>query len=103
MGQYDTPKYDRPRKGDITCRGFDEVIRALKCGFKAYRAGWNGKDQYISIGHAFSYVDCDGKIVNPNHENIGADAIIFHGTSGEQVGWLASQADMLATDWSIFG
>lgn len=92
----------KPNYGDITYRGFDEVIRALKCGYKASRRGWNGKDQYIDIGRAFSYVDCDGKIINPYHENVGSRAIIFHGTSGEQVGWLASQADMLADDWFIF-
>lgn len=30
---------------------------------------------------------------------IGNNAIAFVGTSGVQLGWLASQADMLAEDW----
>ena len=80
---------------------FGIALEAIKQGKKAKRQGWNGKDQYIDIGRAFSYLDCDGKIINPNHTNIGSCAIIFHGTSGEQVGWLASQADMLADDWLI--
>jgi hypothetical protein len=34
-------------------------------------------------------------------EAIGNKAIAFCGTSGVQMGWLASQADMLADDWMI--
>ncbi len=30
-------------------------------------------------------------------------ALAFVGTSGVQLGWLASQADMLADDWVIVG
>lgn len=41
----------------------------------------------------------DGKVVNCNHDAIGNNAIAFVGTSGIQMGWLASQADMLAEDW----
>ena len=33
------------------------------------------------------------------HDAIGNRAIAFCGTSGVQLGWLASQADMLADDW----
>lgn len=36
---------------------------------------------------------------NCEHEAIGNRAIAFIGTSGVQMGWLASQADMLANDW----
>ena len=34
-------------------------------------------------------------------EDIGSKAIVFCGTRGEQIGWLASQADMLAEDWML--
>lgn len=40
-----------------------------------------------------------GEIVNCEHDAIGNKAIAFVGTSGVQMGWLASQADMLAEDW----
>ena len=43
----------------------------------------------------------DGDIVNCDHEAIGNKAIAFVGTSGVQMGWLASQADMLAEDWTF--
>lgn len=88
--------------GDVTCRGFDEVIRALKSGYKAARAGWNGKNQYIELATCISYKTINGAIVNAEHDAIGNRAIAFNGTSGVQLGWLASQADMLADDWFIF-
>ena len=44
----------------------------------------------------------NGEIVNVEHDAIGSNAIAFNGTSGVQLGWLASQADMLAQDWYIF-
>ena len=40
-------------------------------------------------------------MVNAEHDAIGNQALAFVGTSGVQMGWLASQADMLADDWEI--
>ena len=82
--------------------GFDEVIKAIKEGKKAKRNGWNGKEQYIELATNVSYKNSDGKIINANHEEATNCAIAFIGTSGVQLGWLASQADMLAEDWIIF-
>lgn len=50
---------------------------------------------------AISYTSPAGTIVNAEHAAIGNKAIAFCGTSGVQMGWLASQADMLADDWEI--
>ena len=83
--------------------GFDNAIRLLKKGFRLSRKGWNGKNQYIVVVNCLSYVDQDGKVVNSDHKDMGNAAIAFVGTSGTQVGWLASQADMLAEDWGIYG
>ena len=81
---------------------FAEVIRAIKAGKKARRQGWNGKNQYIEIAEKISYVSASGEAVNAQHDAIGNKAIAFVGTSGVQLGWLASQADMLAEDWTVF-
>ena len=78
---------------------FGKAIEALKEGKKVARTGWNGKNQYIQLATAISYKSPDGEIVNCNHDAIGNNAIAFVGTSGVQMGWLASQADMLADDW----
>jgi hypothetical protein len=64
--------------------------------------GWNGKKQYIEIAKNISYVNARGEVVNVDHDAIGNQAIAFVGTSGVQLGWLASQADMLAEDWVEF-
>ena len=47
------------------------------------------------------YISPDGDVDNWEHEAIGNKAIAFVGTSGVQMGWLASQADMLADDWTF--
>ena len=80
---------------------FGHAIELMKMGFKLQRKGWNGKAQYIELASNISYVNASGKIVNCEHEAIGNKAIAFVGTSGVQMGWLASQADMLAEDWQI--
>lgn len=85
--------------GGLSTFGFDDAIRYLKRGLKLARKGWNGKKQYIQIATCISYKTADGEIVNCNHDAIGNIAIAFVGTSGVQMGWLASQADMLADDW----
>lgn len=79
---------------------FGEAIKHLKNGCKVARNGWNGKSQYIQLASNISYT-VNGEVVNCNHDAIGNKAIAFVGTSGIQMGWLASQADMLAEDWHI--
>ena len=80
---------------------FGQAIDAIKKGHKAARQGWNGKNQYIELASNISYINTDGYTVNAEHNAIGNKAIAFVGTSGVQLGWLASQADMLAEDWKI--
>ena len=80
---------------------FGEALEALKAGKKVARKGWNGKSQYIELATNISYVNACKEIVNCEHDAIGNKAIAFIGTSGVQIGWLASQADMLAEDWVI--
>ena len=78
---------------------FGLAIEAMKKGKRVKRKGWNGKNQYIQLATGISYKSADGEIVNCEHDAIGNQAIAFVGTSGVKMGWLASQADMLADDW----
>ena len=80
---------------------FGEAIRNAKQGKKIRRAGWNGKNQHVELATNISYRNADGEIVNCDHDAIGNMALAFVGTSGVQMGWLASQSDMLADDWSV--
>lgn len=80
---------------------FGLAIEAAKMGKKIARAGWNGKSQYVELAYCISYKNNAAEVINVNHCNIGNKALAFVGTSGVQMGWLASQADMLADDWMI--
>lgn len=80
---------------------FGKAIQLLKEGRRVQRQGWNGKNQYIELATNISYKNANNETINPEHEAIRNKAIAFVGTSGIQLGWLASQADMLAEDWKI--
>ena len=80
---------------------FGKAIQLLKKGKRVQRQGWNGKNQYIELANNISYMNVNDEIINAEHQAIGNKAIAFIGTSGVQLGWLASQADMLAEDWKL--
>ena len=81
---------------------FGQAIKDVKAGKRIQREGWNGKNQYVELATCISYKNTKGEIVNANHDAIGNSALAFVGTSGVQLGWLASQSDMLAEDWKSF-
>ncbi len=76
---------------------FGGALEAMKTGKKVTRTGWNGKGMYLYIA--------DGKLLT---QKIGdgsypfTDSIVMK-TADDRfcIGWLASQADMLAEDWCI--
>ena len=80
---------------------FGLALEEVKKGNKVKRSGWNGKDQYIELAERVAYINSKGELINEGHLNIGNKVIAFIGTSGVQLGWLASQADMLAEDWQV--
>ena len=100
-----------PCKPDIFEKTYEEVkndgmtigqaIEAMKQGKRCARKTWNGKGQYIELAKNVSYINPSGEVVNVNHESMGNNALAFVGTSGVQLGWLASQADLLSEDWYI--
>ena len=81
---------------------FGTAITLAKGGLRICREGWNGKQQYVELATNISYLNSAGDIVDCENKVIGNKALAFIGTSGVQIGWLASQADMLAEDWIAF-
>ena len=91
---------------------FGLAIEALKQGSRVTRAGWNGKNMWLSLSgttdgtltpaekfwsrHNFEFaVDNGGAaMVLPSISMKTADNKIL-------MGWLASQSDMLAEDWMV--
>lgn len=91
-------KNNCPELGGVATFGFDEAIKYLKRGLKVKRKGWNGKEQYIELATNVSFKTPNDEVINVDHIDMGNKAIAFHGTSGVQLGWLASQSDMLSED-----
>jgi hypothetical protein len=69
---------------------FGAALAALREGKHVTRAGWNGPDQYIALQ------------VPDEHSKMGHPYLYIKPVQGGFVPWLASQTDMLATDWAIY-
>ncbi len=80
---------------------FGLALEAAKKGKRIARAGWNGKDQWVELGKNIYYKHENGPALMACHDDIGSQALVFCGIRGRQVGWLASQSDMLAEDWMV--
>ena len=68
---------------------FGQAIEELEKGNKVCRAGWNGKGMYLYLANQVA-------------ENMEPCVVMFTAQGKHQPGWLASQADMLASDWEVF-
>lgn len=93
---------------------FGEAIAALKAGKKVARAGWNGKGMWLVLMPAlylppFNTQGTDRKVNDRTAKWIGEDKpldcqpyiAMWTAQQKWQPGWLASQADMLAEDWTV--
>ena len=69
--------------------GIGNAIRAMWGGSKVSRQGWNGPDQHLAI----QTPDENSKMTLPY--------IYIRTVQGDLVPWLASQTDLLATDWIV--
>jgi hypothetical protein len=90
---------------------FGLALEALKDGKRIARAGWNGKDMWLSLSCGETReVSSSGFWSQNNREyadSLGGAAtvlpcITMKVATGEiLMGWLASQSDMLGEDWVI--
>lgn len=73
-----------------------EAIELAKGGHRIARPSWNGKGMWVQYhGGLTEKVAATGEVIrqrDPYLEMFTAQGTI-------QAGWLASQADLLATDW----
>jgi hypothetical protein len=77
---------------------FGEALEALKQGKRVAREGWNGKgiflelqvpDLFSKMTHPYIYIDTTG--LQTTNEKAPKSL----------VPWLASQTDMLSSDWEV--
>ena len=89
---------------------FGLAIEAMQKGMKVARSGWNGKGMYIALSPGMKSLASDKFWAGPNKEfanSIGGSADVLpcftmKTATGEiLMGWLASQTDILATDYEI--
>lgn len=66
---------------------FSTALLALKSGSKLHRQGWNGRGMFIQI-----------QLPDQNSANT-LPYIFIRTVDGHRVPWVASQTDLLATDW----
>lgn len=75
---------------------FGEALEQVKNGKRIARRNWNGKGQYVFLVRAEQLKNIADKFQKV------VDVLAICTTSDViQVGWLATQTDMLATDWYV--
>jgi uncharacterized protein DUF2829 len=89
---------------------FGAAIEALKLGSRVARSGWNGKGMWLAYSPGSKALEAHRFWAGANREYAAANGgtadvlpcITMKTATGEVLmGWLASQTDMLAEDWSI--
>ncbi|CAJ1179646.1 hypothetical protein CPR19088_GLDEOEPO_01355 [Companilactobacillus paralimentarius] len=98
---------------------FGKAIELMKQGYKLKRENWNGKNQFVFLvtsKNLFRAFTC--KLSCEDDEEVDkdmacqllmhvrdvdfSDVLAIKTTSNQvQLGWLASQTDMLSDDWEI--
>lgn len=74
---------------------FGTALGLIKSGCKVARDGWNGKGMWIELQPTITIPGQDGTL----HTIL--PFIMMRTVKGEWVPWLASQTDILATDWVL--
>lgn len=77
---------------------FGEALKLLKAGQCVAREGWNGKGMHIYLEDA-SLLPIKAGVYAGQARSYDPVIVMFTAQRTHQLGWLASQADMLAEDW----
>jgi hypothetical protein len=89
---------------------FGQALQAIKDGHRVTRSGWNGKNMWLAYSPGSEALPASGFWSPANkefaEENGGTAEVlpcITMKTADNKIlmGWLASQTDMIATDWTI--
>lgn len=81
---------------NVECFGFGEAMQHLNRGKKIARRAWKSIGQYLQKATDIFYKNASCEIVHCNR-----DAVSCVNETCVLVGWVATQADMLADDWMI--
>lgn len=87
-------------------QGIGWAIKQMQNGARVCRAGWNGKGMFLFLvpGSTFKVNRAPLLGIYPEGTEINYHAHVDMKTADDKVvPWLASQTDLLATDWQIAG
>jgi hypothetical protein len=115
MSEEGTPVFDndmlQAQLDKLRLQDFGWALRMLREGKSVCRKGWNGKDMCVFLikGRTVEYNTFQSwknnanKVYDPPYDIQIADHIDMKAAHGLYVtGWVASQTDILATDWEIY-
>lgn len=85
---------------------FGYALSYLQQGLRVQRAGWNGKGQWVALMPAMVVPEgmVNGRtkrFVPAGDLNVGGYLVLMNAQGIWQPGWVPSQGDMFATDWSV--
>lgn len=66
------------------------AIQRMRDGSTVSRKGWNGKGQFLALQ------------VPDNNSKMSVPYVYITTVEGHRVPWLASQTDLLASDWFVW-
>jgi hypothetical protein len=87
FGESAHPEISTQPRGQIM--NFSGALNHAKAGSRIQRSGWNGKNMHVELVPTTSA----GVITEP--------FLAMRTAQGGLIPWLASQADLLAEDWSV--
>jgi hypothetical protein len=87
---------------------FEEALQSVKQGSRIYRAGWNGKNQFLSLAPGNSHLPA-GSIWSRHGREFAellggsiavAPSLTLKNSQDQLVmGWVPSTGDLFAEDW----
>jgi len=86
---------------------FSDALKYVRRGKKITRTTWNGKDQYVVFQKGYPEgIPINGNTAEATGIPIGTVCtfrpyLMFKTTNNEFVPWIATQSDLLESDWTI--
>ena len=92
---------------DLDRMHFGDALRLLQSGLRVTRAGWNGKGMWLAMTKGrdvrtdtlWAHAAKERLLLDGIYEVKVRDYIVMKTADGEIVPWVASQSDMLVSDW----
>lgn len=82
-------------------KNFGWALDQLRSGARVQRTGWNGRGMWLVLVNDWSFGGAAAEAFNAEPLPQVSSFIGMKTTDNKFVPWLASQTDVLATDWQV--